>query len=57
MVSESLSFRVSRSTEGLAETLATLSQRLVKLEQLPALPGMRLPNDLKPLKAFPRCAI
>jgi len=33
MVSESLSFRVSRSTEGLAETLATLSQRLVTLEQ------------------------
>ena len=30
---EPLSFRITRNTEGLAETLATLSQRLVKLEQ------------------------
>ena len=30
---EPLSFRITRSTEGLAETLATLSHRLIKLEQ------------------------
>ena len=33
MVSESVSFRISRSAEDLAHTVHALSQRLVKLEQ------------------------
>ena len=48
MVSESLSFRVSRSTEGLAETLATLSQRLVKLEQRLGALELQIQNQLSP---------
>lgn len=33
MAGESVSFRITRSTEDLAQTVAALSQRLVKLEQ------------------------
>ncbi len=33
MAAESVSFRITRSTEDLAQTVAALSQRLVKLEQ------------------------
>jgi len=33
MVGESVSFRITRTTEDLAQTVAALSQRLVKLEQ------------------------
>jgi len=33
MTAESVSFRITRSTEDLAQTVAALSQRLVKLEQ------------------------
>lgn len=33
MAPESVSFRISRSTEDLAQTVHALSQRLVKLEQ------------------------
>lgn len=33
MVSETLSFRITRHTEDLAQTIHALSQRLVKLEQ------------------------
>jgi len=48
MVSESLSFRVSRSTEGLAETLATLSQRLVTLEQRLGALELQIQNQFSP---------
>ena len=33
MAGESVSFRITRSTEDLAQTVAALSQRLVRLEQ------------------------
>ena len=33
MAAESVSFRITRSTEDLAQTVSALSQRLVKLEQ------------------------
>ena len=33
MTAESVSFRITRTTEDLAQTVAALSQRLVKLEQ------------------------
>lgn len=33
MAGESVSFRITRTTEDLAQTVAALSQRLVKLEQ------------------------
>jgi hypothetical protein len=33
MTGESVSFRITRTTEDLAQTVAALSQRLVKLEQ------------------------
>ena len=33
MTAESVSFRITRSTEDLAQTVAALSKRLVKLEQ------------------------
>ncbi len=33
MAGESVSFRITRSTEDLAQTVSALSQRLVKLEQ------------------------
>ena len=33
MLGESVSFRITRTTEDLAQTVAALSQRLVKLEQ------------------------
>ena len=33
MAPESVSFRITRSTEDLAQTVSALSQRLVKLEQ------------------------
>ena len=33
MTGESVSFRITRTTEDLAQTMAALSQRLVKLEQ------------------------
>ena len=45
---EPLSFRISRSTEGLAETLATLSQRLVKLGQRLAAMELQLQSQLAP---------
>jgi hypothetical protein len=45
---EPLSFRITRSTEGLAETLATLSQRLVTLEQRLAALELQLQNQLAP---------
>jgi flagellar capping protein FliD len=33
MAAESVSFRITRTTEDLAQTVSALSQRLVKLEQ------------------------
>ncbi|MEB3177346.1 MAG: hypothetical protein VKJ87_07105 [Synechococcus sp.] len=45
---EPLSFRITRSTEGLAETLATLSQRLVKLEQRLAALELQVQHQLAP---------
>jgi ribosomal protein L29 len=48
VVSEPISFRISRSTEGLAETLATLSHRLVKLEQRLAAMELQLQNQIAP---------
>ena len=47
-VSEPISFRISRSTEGLAETLATLSHRLVKLEQRLAAMELQLQHQISP---------
>ena len=45
---EPLSFRITRSTEGLAETLATLSHRLIKLEQRLAAMELQLQNQMAP---------
>ena len=45
---EPLSFRITRNTEGLAETLATLSQRLVKLEQRMAALEMQIQHQFAP---------
>ena len=45
---EPLSFRITRSTEGLAETLATLSHRLIKLEQRMAAMELQLQNEMAP---------
>ena len=45
---EPLSFRIKRSTEGLAETLATLSHRLIKLEQRLAAMELQLQNQMAP---------
>ncbi|MEY4824363.1 MULTISPECIES: hypothetical protein [Synechococcus] len=47
-VPEPISFRISRSTEGLAETLATLSHRLVKLEQRLAAMELQLQHEISP---------
>ena len=43
MASESVSFRISRNAEDLAETIHALSQRLVRLEQ--RLAGLELQLD------------
>jgi len=43
---EPLSFCITRSTEGLAETLATLSHRLIKLEQRLAAIELQLQNQM-----------
>lgn len=53
MSGESVSFRITRTTEDLAQTVAALSQRLVKLEQrLEALAlqldGVRAPAEPDP---------
>jgi hypothetical protein len=53
MAGESVSFRITRTTEDLAQTVAALSQRLVKLEQrLEAfalqLDAMQLPTEPDP---------
>jgi DNA repair ATPase RecN len=53
MAGESVSFRITRTTEDLAQTVAALSQRLVKLEQrLEALAlqldGLQTPADPDP---------
>lgn len=48
MASESPSFRISRSAEGLAETVALLSQRLVALEQRLGLLERQVQNQLMP---------
>ncbi|MEY2645664.1 MAG: hypothetical protein RLZZ611_2313 [Cyanobacteriota bacterium] len=53
MTGESVSFRITRTTEDLAQTVAALSQRLVKLEQrLEAialqLDGLQAPVDPDP---------
>lgn len=42
MASESVSFRITRNAEDLAETIHALSHRLVKLEQRLALVEMQL---------------
>ena len=42
MAGESVSFRITRTTEDLAQTVAALSQRLVKLEQRLEAIGMQL---------------
>ncbi len=51
MVGESVSFRITRTTEDLAQTVAALSQRLVKLEQ--RLEAMALQIDQVALPAEP----
>lgn len=48
MAPDSVSFRITRSTEDLAQTIHTLSQRLVKLEQRLAAMELQLDRHSDP---------
>lgn len=53
MAGESVSFRITRTTEDLAHTVAALSQRLVKLEQRLAAIELQLERLAAPEPADP----
>ncbi len=53
MSPESVSFRITRSTEDLAQTVAALSQRLVKLEQRLAVLQLQLEAVAAPVQPDP----
>lgn len=53
MTPESVSFRITRTTEDLAQTVAALSQRLVKLEQRLAVLQLQLESVAAPVEPDP----
>ncbi|MFM2079935.1 MAG: hypothetical protein RLZZ124_297 [Cyanobacteriota bacterium] len=53
MAGESVSFRITRTTEDLAQTVAALSQRLVKLEQRLEALSMQLDQTKAPAEPDP----
>ncbi|NDG23610.1 MAG: hypothetical protein EB126_07780, partial [Synechococcaceae bacterium WBB_10_009] len=53
MTAESVSFRITRTTEDLAQTVAALSQRLLKLEQRLGAMQLQLDHSGTPPEADP----
>ena len=53
MTAESVSFRITRTTEDLAQTVAALSQRLVRLEQRLEAMALQMDQVAQPVEPDP----
>ncbi|MFZ9850720.1 MAG: hypothetical protein ACO3FA_08720 [Vulcanococcus sp.] len=53
MAAESVSFRITRTTEDLAQTVAALSQRLVRLEQRLEAMALQIDQVVQPAEPDP----
>ena len=53
MTAESVSFRITRTTEDLAQTVAALSQRLVRLEQRLEAMALQIDQVVQPAEPDP----